>query len=426
MKSILHWSYIIILTLGLISCESVTPVENTSECSSIKEREYVYNYMQKNYLWYQEMPEVDYQSYSSPEALLEDLKVSKDHWSFIIDKKVFDDYFAGEGYIGFGFKLQFDSSNKLIITMVYPNSPASKAGLKRGVEILAINGKDVDAIEDVNSAFGPKEVGVEATLDIVKDGQNQSISLKKEKVATPSVITTKVLNINGEKVGYLLFDSFIEPSTNELKGAFEDFANANIDRLIVDLRYNGGGLVSVANDLVSLIKGLYSSGEKSLTLEFNDKNSNKNSSYYIKRYSNSFDLDSVYFLTTKSTCSSSEAVINALKPYGVDVKLIGSKTCGKPVGMVGGEFCNKYLVPIEFQIVNRDGEGDYFGGMSVDCSASDDIYHDFGDTNEAMLKEAAYLIEHGSCSNSANARVVTTKAKREIKYKGLSTITKAF
>jgi C-terminal peptidase prc len=416
----------LILAFGLISCEKVTPFEDSSNCSLSKEREYVYNYMQQNYLWYQEMPEVDYQSYSSAEALLEDLKVSKDHWSFIIDKKVLDDYFSGEGYIGFGFKLQFDSSNKLIITMVYPNSPASKAGLKRGVEILAINGKDVDAIKDINSAFGPKEVGVEATLDIVKDGQNQSITLKKEKVETPSVISTKVLNINGEKVGYLLFDSFIEPSTSELKKAFEDFANANIDSLIVDLRYNGGGLVSVANDLVSLIKGLNSSGNKSMTLEFNDKNSNRNSSYYIKKYRNSFDLVSVYFLTTKNTCSSSEAVINALKPYEVDVKLIGSKTCGKPVGMVGGEFCNKYLVPIEFQIVNRDGDGDYFGGMSVDCRASDDIYHDFGDTNEAMLKEAAYLIEHGSCSNGANARVVATKAKREIKYKGLSTITKAF
>ena len=412
---------ILILTSLFIvnSCESVT-YKTPKDCSTIEQNRFVYEYMKENYLWYSQLPKVDYSSYSSPEKLLEALKNPKDHWSFIIEKKALDDYFSGKGYVGYGFKLK--KEDKIIITMVYPGSPASRAGLRRGDKILKINNQDVSAmsIQDINQAMGEDKQGVTTTFDIERIG---SVTLTKEQVEIASVLQKEILDIDGEKVGYLMFDTFIETSTNELKDAFSVFEGNNISKLIIDMRYNGGGLVGVANDLVSLIIGKGNSGDISMSLKFNDKNSNKNSSYYIKEYSQSMNLEEVYFITTKNTCSSSEAVINALKPYGVDVKLVGSTTCGKPVGMAGGEFCSKYILPIEFKIVNSDGYGDYFGGIGVDCAASDDIYHDFGDIQEAMLNETIYLLRNGVCSSNQRVLSKNINITEHSQLKGFRAIT---
>ena len=418
------WTLLIVSLFFIISCGGSTT--KPEDCSTWEQNRFVYEYMQDHYLWYKELPELNYQDYDSPEELLEALKNPKDKWSFIIDKQALDDFYSGEGYIGYGFKLRFNENEELFITLVYPDSPASKAGLKRGVQIVKINGIDIEEIADINSAFGDDKIGVETTLEVIVDDTQQSITLAKDKIDAPSVLKDKILDINGFKVGYILFDKFIEPSTNELKEVFDSFKESDIDKLIIDLRYNGGGLVNVANDLVSLINGVGNEGKVSLSLEFNDKNSYKNSSYYIKEFQDSLALEEVYFITTKSTCSASEAVINALKPYGVDAKLIGESTCGKPVGMVGDDFCDKYIMPIEFSIVNRDGEGDYFGGMAVNCSASDDIYHDFGDLDENMLSATAYLIENGVCLDSASARVISTKEPKSIELKGIKSIITAF
>jgi len=422
------WIIIVASIFFVNSCgEFPTYVDQPTTCSIEEQNKYVYEYMQNNYLWYKDLPEIDYKSYSSPESLLSNIKVQQDKWSFIINTQALEDYFSGEGYIGYGFKLMFDQNSNLIITLVYPNSPASRANLLRGNKIIKINGVDVADISNINSALGDDRVGVETTLEIDDNSEIKRVTIYKEKINSPSVLETKVLDIDGLKVGYLLFDKFIEPSTEELKESFQTFKDANIDSLIIDLRYNGGGLVNVANDLVSLIVGENNKDSISMSLEFNDKNIYKNSSYYIKNYSSSFYLDRVYFITTNQTCSASESVINALEPYGVDVKLIGSTTCGKPVGMSGSEFCSKTIMPIEFKIVNSSGYGDYFSGIQTTCAAEDDIYHNFGDSSEKMLKETIYLIENGICSSSnkliANYK---TSPKKRINLEGLKTITGAF
>jgi len=419
--------YLVMTIFYLTGCGG-SSVDKPKNCSIKEQNRYVYEYMQKNYLWYKDLPEVDYENYSSPESLLRALRYYLDKWSFIIDKETLDSYYSGEGYIGYGFKMQF-IDEKLYIMLVYPNSPADNANLARGVQILKINGKDVDDVDDIhdiNTAFGEDKVGVETTLEVKINEQIKNVTMQKAKVTAPSVLKKVVLDVDNKKIGYLLFDKFIEPSTNELKEAFGYFKAQNIDDLIVDLRYNGGGLVSVANDLVSLIIGQGSADEISFGLHFNDKKSSYNRYYYINSFNNSFDLQNVYFITTKNSCSASEAVINALSPYGVNVAIIGNKTCGKPVGMVGDDFCGKYIIPIEFSIANSNNKADYFGGMNVDCSVNDDIYHDFGNTNEAMLKEVIYYIQNGSCSSSANLRLSIKSNKKRVKLTGFKAITNAF
>jgi len=244
-------------------------------------------------------------------------------------------------------------------------------------------------------------VGLQRRIELKKqDGSNVTLQMKKENIEVPSVLQKKIIEQNGKRVGYLLFDRFIEPSTDELYDAFGYFKNKGVNELVVDLRYNGGGLVSVAGALGSLIRA--EDDEKLFfTLQFNEKSRNKDMTYHLRAVDNSLSgINKVYFLTTKSTCSASEAVINGLKPY-VDVVIIGSKTCGKPVGMIGGEFCGKYIVPIEFKIVNSNGDGDYFGGLETTCQVTDDLTHDLGSSNESMLKTALYYIDSGSCGSSS-------------------------
>ena len=397
-----------------------------SSCSVDEQNRYVYNYMRENYLWYNEMKDVDYSNYGSVYDLFADLKVPQDHWSFIVDKQAFDDYFSGKGYIGFGFKFSY-INGKYYLQLVFDNSPAKDAGLKRGDEIVSVNGKTLANLskDEVVNLFGDKKVGVERNFVFKRASTNTSITLKKREISVKSVMQKTILDVGNKRVGYILFDKFIETSFNELNSAFSYFKNEGIDTLIIDLRYNGGGLVSVAQRFASLIKAEEDSSLL-FKLQFNDKNRDKDMSYRFKTNNDSLSgIDKVYFLTTSSSCSASEALINGLKPY-MNVKIIGSKTCGKPVGMVGGEFCGKYIVPIEFKILNSRGEGGYFNGINPTCQVTDDLTHNLGDRDEAMLNEAIYYINNGSCSgtNGRMYRKVSSDSRDD--SDGVNSIINAF
>ena len=397
-----------------------------SACSVDEQNKYVYDYMKNNYLWYNEMKEVDYTKYSSVYDLFADLRVKQDHWSFIVDKKTFDDYFSGKGYIGFGFKFS-KIGTKYYLQLVFDNSPAKEAGLKRGDEIVSVNGKAISSLDkdDVVKQFGDRKVGIERSFTLKRGNSNYSVTLKKREISVKSVMQRNIIDLGSKRAGYILFDKFIDTSFDELDSAFAYFKDEGVDTLIIDLRYNGGGLVSVAQRFASLIKAEEDSSLL-FKLQFNDKNRDKDMSYRFKANSYSLSgIDKIYFLTTSSSCSASEALINGLKPY-MSVKIIGSKTCGKPVGMVGGEFCGKYIVPIEFSILNSQGEGGYFNGISPTCQIQDDLTHNLGDSNEAMLKEAVYYINNGSCS-SASGRMYRKVSGASIDdSKGTNSVINAF
>ncbi len=402
----MKYFYILFTLLFVISCNK-TEYKN-SNCDILKQNKFVYDYMQKNYLWNRELPSLDYTKYGSPFELLEDLKVKIDRWSFIMPKEVLDAYYSGLGYVGLGLKLKY-FQNELYIALVYPNSPASRASLKRGDKVIKINnkatkGKDYNFI---NSAFGYDQEGVKVELEIEdKNKTIKPLTLYKEKIIAPSVLEDKIFVVDGIKVGYILFDKFIEPSNEELDRVFKRFKANDIEKIVIDLRYNSGGLVNVANHFVSLLIGKDYHNEISFKLKFNEDNSFKNQKYFIQNLKESLALYDVYFLTTKRSCSASEALINALKPYNIDIHIIGSRTCGKPVGMMGDDFCDFYLMPIEFKITNANDEGDYFNGLDATCLANDNIFYELGDSNESMLKEAFYLMENGICNTKKASRVI--------------------
>jgi carboxyl-terminal processing protease len=125
------------------------------------------------------------------------------------------------------------------------------------------------------------------------------------------------------------------------------------------------------------------------------------------------NLDRVIVITSEQTCSASELVINCLKPF-IDVVLVGSNTCGKPVGMIGYDLFDKHISPIEFKTVNADGEGDYFDGIPPTCDSEDDLMKQFGDEEESSLAEALNYVRNGSCtSDSLAAKTVKVKRPRK-------------
>ncbi len=392
-------------------------VNSPEECSLEGKKKYVHNVMHDTYLWADETPFLDYSdaNYSSVEQLLSDLRYRKDgelvdKWSYISTIKEYKDFFEEGVYIGYGFRMHHDSElNSTKVAFVYPQSPADRVGLKRSDEILKIGDMNISEFlhpkdENVSNPFGEQEVGVVTQLRVKSvDGFIRDFNMTKAKVDTITVLHKSVVVRNGVKIGYLVFQSFIAPSREELDLAFEYFKRERIEELVLDLRYNGGGRVDIANHLASLIGGFRVESKVFTSFTYNRKYQHNASSLPFEQTPvYSVSLERLMVLGTEDTCSASELVVNALRASvtGMDVVLIGEKTCGKPVGMVGSEFCDKHISPIEFKIVNADGDGDYFGGMVPECKVSDDLSRDFGDEKEGMLKEALYYLENGRCSTN--------------------------
>lgn len=185
--------------------------------------------------------------------------------------------------------------------------------------------------------------------------------------------------------------------------------------MIIDLRYNGGGLVSVAEVLASLLAGPVNVDMEFSTTIFNSAHVMENKTTVFQMEANALPLSKIVFITSEGSASASELVINGLKPYFSDTALaqVGSPTYGKPVGQFGFDFCNNdfRLRAVTFKSINADDEGDYFNGLSVDCPAADDLLNPLGDANEASLAEALAFVETGACSIAAAPGFTISSAK---------------
>ncbi|MBF0573645.1 MAG: hypothetical protein HQK69_07790 [Desulfamplus sp.] len=379
--------------------------EYIPDCSAVDQNLWIYNRMKDIYYWYDKIPKIDSKKYSSPEKLLEEIKYKTlDKWSYITNKSSYSSLFEEGTYIGIGYGSKYDDKGNLRISHVYPNSPVERAGVKRGWKLLKINDKSVEEIENNklwNEIYGEDRVGVVVDLQLEDLKENVvEISLLKEKVKINTVFHYDTFNIDNKKVGYLVFMSFLQTSEDELDKVFQYFKQNNIAELILDLRYNTGGLVSIAASLASLISGDKTDGKTFASVKYNKNHKNDNYNYIFSKKNNSLNLSRIIVITGASTCSASELVINGLNPF-LDVVTIGNTTCGKPVGMSSQFFCDKVLQPITFETVNDEGKGGYFKGIEPDYKIADDLTLEFGDPNETSLMEALYYLENGKFSSSS-------------------------
>jgi C-terminal processing protease CtpA/Prc len=290
------------------------------------------------------------------------------------------------------------------VTQVFPDSPASEAGLERGAYLLAIDGRPVSELlarGELDSAFGPSAIGVtvELTWRTVR-GESRTAVVAKRAVTIPTVSNTAVFNLNGLPVGYLHFRNFVEPSIGALNRAFRRFRAQGVVDVILDLRYNGGGLVDVSRHLASLIGGVHTNTKVFVEFFHNDKNEFRNRALRFGDPPQTADLPRLVVITTRASASASEVLINGLRSF-LPVTIVGDTTFGKPVGQYGFNFCDKVLFPVSFQTRNALGEGEFFSGLEADCAAADDLDRALGDREEASLAEAFHFLRTGSCSPQA-------------------------
>ena len=367
------------------------------------------------YLWYESIPQVDLTTIKTPDEYIEKVKYSKDRWSFTMSYTDMNDLLDKGETTGWGAGLGFDNLNLLRILFIYDNSPMGKAGIKRGWQIKAINGKTVASMSDaeVNTALN----NANNTFVFIKnDGTETTIPLISGNIVINSVQYSTIFPVGSKKIGYLVFSDFLGSSVSELNTAFDHFSHEGVTDLVLDLRYNGGGTLDCADSLVALLAGKPYSGNVYNTLTYNNKHTRYGYSSAIGLKNNSILLNQLVIITTSSTASASELVISGLKPY-MNIKLIGSTTHGKPVGMniEGDTKLNIAVAPISFRNVNSVGYSDFFDGIPVDFTVPDNVTQDWGLTTDACLNAALNYISLGTIGTVAAKSAIIP---RRILYKG--------
>lgn len=398
--------YVLIILLLSVSCKKIDiPPDNNDTVTAAQARDTLYYIMKQWYYWYDKMPAVTRENYADPYELLEAVRYKElDKWSFVAD---YDEFLAEmEGtFVGHGIRIGLDEDSIVRIALIYKNSPLYSEGVRRGWIIKEINDVEIAPImiaqdwEAYSNLFGPMVAGRTNKFLFQKpDNSEVTISSTKASFNVNTVILYETLNLSSGVTGHLVLESFIEPTEQELITAFAYFKSHNVKDLIIDLRYNGGGYLYIARQLASYIGGNGLAGTTFSTLLYNNKMQSANQEWSFISTSYSLALPKIVVITTRGTASASEAVMNGLAPH-VNIISVGDTTNGKPVGMNGWSVGKKYFFwPITFKLINSSGQGDFFDGFAPDKIATDDIVHDFNDTNEECLKEAILYLETGSFS----------------------------
>lgn len=386
-------------------CEFPTP--EIEDCSFGEQQAFVEGTMRAHYLFADQLAGAERSAHQDLGSFLRALTAEvepPDRFTFVTTVSQERGFFVEGKTLGFGFSLVTDPEGRIRVREVYgaepgePPSPASEAGVRRGDFIVAVNGESVEALRAdgrLNGALFRYEPEDQASFEIDTGRQTRLVELAYDFFELDPVPTVEVLERDGQSVGYVFVRNFSQPTA---LGLFDAFARLRtVDALVLDLRYNGGGLLSVAETLANLLGGMRLVGRTFYETRFNERNASCGDRVPFR--SQSLGLAApvpIVAIATGGTASASELLINGLRPH-VEVDIVGSRSFGKPVGQLGFTFCEKVLRPTTFQLVNADGEGDYFGGLEPDCAAADDLDHDLGDPEEAMLQASLELLAGRGC-----------------------------
>jgi carboxyl-terminal processing protease len=416
-----------VLGLGILSAcqkevsdENSTPPPTTNPPTGTNDpiKDTVLAYSQDIYLWYNQIPSTfDPQPFADPNAIMTEIRkysiepgftAPVDRWSFAIKKTEWDNISSGiSGDFGLG--VFFRSSDDLRVKSVEEASPAGQAGIHRGWRITKINGNsnittnNTDFI--VENVFGSPNT----SFTFVKpDNTTVDITLTAATYREHPLALDTVYNVDNKKIGYLVFNSFLGDTTeiyNDFSRVFSKFAAENVNDVVVDLRYNGGGYVTVQQKLANYLAPSAANGNLMMKQEFNDKYAQQLNSADNFSKIGGLNLDRIFFIVSNSTASASELLINNLKPYMSEVLLVGpSNTYGKPVGYFPIGVADWYIFPVSFRSTNKNGEGNYFDGIQLSNKVADGLDKDWGDLDESCLASAVKYITTGAFRNGIMRR----------------------
>ncbi|HEY3373227.1 MAG TPA: S41 family peptidase [Prolixibacteraceae bacterium] len=398
---------------------------------------FVWNGLHDYYLWNSQVPglaNTKYEKtdslnaflnkYSDPEKLFNSLLYKRDtvdKWSFIVDdSKQIDDWISGiSETIGYTVvPVRIGNSQDLfgLVLYVFKGSPAEKAGIKRGDVFLKVNDQQINVSNYQTLLYNT----ITSKLSFATLSNHQVVP--SDRTATVTAIQMQenpinkdtVFTVNNQKVGYLVYNGFNSDFDLQLNDVIQKFKDANINQMILDLRYNGGGSVQSSIYLASMLYGTdktklfakaqYNEGVQQYlvdayglqSLNDNFTNTIEATTTHAATAINTLNLQKIYIIVSDNTASASELLINGLKPY-MNVKVVGVNTTGKYVGSISLKDENENGVvnpnnkwamqPIVVKYANSLGVSDFVNGLTPDIRAEEDIANllPFGDPNETLL-----------------------------------------
>jgi C-terminal processing protease CtpA/Prc len=394
------------------------------------ELDFLRSWIHDTYLWYDEVPNtydpakftnaIDYFNVLKTPAVTASGKL-KDQYHFTYDTEAWEKLSTGGISLGYGVTWSRASSTALprmwFATLIEPGTPAAAAGLKRGDQLLEIDGVDflnatgTANLATLNAGLSPTTVGEVHRFAVRRNGETVNVSLAAAEVRAAPVQNTRTIDTATGKVGYITFNSHNAVAERQLLDAFTSLRNQNVTDLVLDLRYNGGGYLYLAAEVGFMISGHHTIGKTFERTVYNDKTPPEEPVPF-RTTAYGFDtalpvragtllpslgLKRVTILTSPGTCSASESIINGLRGADIEVNLIGGTTCGKPYGFYATPNCGTTYFAVQFKGVNHKGEGDYADGIAPTCRVADDYGHALGDVNEGMLAAALRYRETGRC-----------------------------
>jgi C-terminal processing protease CtpA/Prc len=404
------------------------PPASTSGCSLSERQNWVSAQMNEWYLFPETLPTgLNPNGFSTVDAYLDALTATargqgRDRFfTYITSIKEENAFFSSGSSAGFGFRLSYDNAaRRVFIAETFEGTTALAANVDRGSEILAIgtNSGNLQSVsnlmaaggpQSVINALGPSDPGVTRVLRVIdQSGVTREVTLSKtDYTLTPvsSRYGAKILDDNGRRVGYVNLRTFISTADPALRNAFAQFKAQGVTEVIVDFRYNGGGLVSIAELMGDLLGANRSTSDVFSITAFRASKSQFNEIDRFQPKPESIAPTKIAFIGTGGSASASELVINSFIPYlGTNMALVGSNTFGKPVGQIALDrsACDDRLRVVAFATQNKDGQGDYFQGLATKvprtCQAADDVTKPLGDPQEASVARALDFLAGRSCS----------------------------
>lgn len=425
------------LPIGLAACGGGGDGGGSAFCPSVAaspgvadRQDWLRCYFNDNYFWYRLAPNPSPVGYATVESYFDALLYGggdpipngggalwpSDRYSGYQSTESFSRFFGDGQTLGYGLAVAGLEvtvptpipSAPLFVRYVEPASPAAGAGIVRGDRVMSLNGRpasDVIAANDF-SALTPNVVGDRLTVVLRNaQGVDRTVQLAAAVFAlTPVQGRPVVQSPNGRLIGYVFVKDMINQVEPNLRNVMTSFRNAGIQELVLDLRYNGGGLVTMGGNVASYASGAPANGQVYARLLHNDLNSGRNRDFTFTDPGAWSGFSRVYVLTGPRTCSASEQVINGLRGLNdlpgarVEVVTVGDTTCGKPVGFnpENDGWGTTYSV-VNFEGVNARNEGRYFDGLLATCPVAEDFSRPIGDQSDPLLVAAAHHVDNGAC-----------------------------
>lgn len=418
------------------------PPPSSSACSLRSRQDWALAQLKEWYLFPETLPaSLDPTPYPTVEDYIDALTATaraqgRDRFFTFLTSIAEENAFNSSGSTaGFGVRLSYDTvAGRVFIMEAFEGAPALAAGIDRGTEILAIGTSAADlkpvsqiiaasGAQGVSDAIGPGTPGLVRVLRVKDAAGTRDLTVAKadyDLIPVSPRYGAQVIVDGAHKVGYLNLRTFILSANPQLRAAFGQFAAQGVTDIIVDLRYNGGGLVSVAELFGDLMGRNRAPGEVFDFMTFRPDKAANNSTRFFAPEADSIAPTRIAFIGTGGTASASELMINAMLPYlHAQEALVGTNTYGKPVGQIAldNAACDDRFRIIAFSIQNAARQGDYFSGlasrMEATCKAEDDLSYPMGDPREASTRVALDFLAGRSCAPISAGGGITPQALRE-------------